>query len=198
MAEQLTEQQARERWPDLKLMTPENALERWPDLDDEHRERKRQHSIRAAIQAKQQHEIVVDPGSGQRLFGGPQPGSGRPRRQRVSQFIIELAETTKQRSIANAMFSGLDADDPRVRVSTAEKIAKLGIKERELQMAEDEFEGKPREQILKLLAPILAKMSAKGQLPELAKLMGLSNGDGVPQLVSGHEDVDGSATEPES
>lgn len=195
MSEQLTEAEARERWPDLNLMTAEAALERWPDLDDEQRERKRQHSVRGAIQAKLNHEIVADPESGRRAFGGPQPGAGRKRRLRVSEHIVELAETTKSRAIANAIFSGLDEhNDPKVRVRTAEVIAKMGMREAELKMAEDEFEGKPREQLLKLIAPALARMSAKGELPELVKLLGLNGGNGgQPQIESATSDVDGTA-----
>jgi hypothetical protein len=142
-------------------MTEQEALERWPDLEPEDRERRRKLSNKA----KERHAQVADPQTGRRVFGGPQPGSGRPRKKRVAEAVAEKA-TEEQERVVNALFSGLKkSNDPKVRVATAEKIIKIEHKERELQLHEDSFQGKSEEDFREWLEDRLVGLSLAGDLP---------------------------------
>lgn len=149
-------------------MTDEEALERWPDLPQEERERRRK--LSEAATAK--HEQIADPETGRRVFGGPQPGSGRPRKQRVAERVAELAQGDRQKEVVDALFSGLNRKNSSdVRRRTAEAIVRIEHKERELQMKEDEFSEKPKDELIEYLVGTLAKLSRRGELPDPTKLL---------------------------
>lgn len=143
-------------------MTEEEARERWPD--EPPRERRRRAAL--SVKAKERHAEVVDPDSGRRAFGGPQPGSGRPKRKRVAAAIAELAQTTRHKEVVDAMFSGLTDPSKAVRVRTATQITNIEHKERELEMAEERHEEKTPLQLLQELLPRLAESTAAGELPD--------------------------------
>jgi hypothetical protein len=149
-------------------MTEEEALERWPELEPEERERRRKLSEAASAR----HAQIIDPESGRRLFGGPQPGSGRPRKQRVAERVAELAQGPRQKEVIDALFAGLgkgNSSDTRRR--TAEAIVRIEHQERELQMREDEFSEKPKDELLEYLIGLFAKLAARGELPDISALL---------------------------
>src|SRR4051812_44873671 len=113
-------------------MTEQEALERWPDelllekgCKDPAKERARRKLL--SEQAKARHQEVVDPSTGQRAFGGPQPGSGRPRKPTISEQVVELAEGKENKRLLRSLFSGLDPqkNSPAQRVRTAKEIIKI-------------------------------------------------------------------------
>lgn len=146
----------------ITLMTEEEAIEKWPDLEQGERERRR----KLSIAAKERHNEIVDPETGRRKFGGPQPGSGRPRKKRAAEAIAERAQQEHDK-VARAIFSGLDPrNSPSVRVNTATKIIDIERKERELQLRESELDGKTDEEITELLINKLAEWTEAGKLPD--------------------------------
>lgn len=149
-------------------MTDEEALERWPDLPQVERERRRKLSEAASAR----HAQVVDEDTGRRLFGGPQPGSGRPRKQRVAERVADLAQGPRQKEVIDALFAGLsrgNSSDTRRR--TAEAIVRIEHQERELQMREDEFSDKPKDELMEYLITLFAKLGARGELPDISSML---------------------------
>lgn len=161
-------------------MSPEEALKRWPDsalerYKDPAKERERRRQL--SIKAKERHGQVVDSSTDQRVFGGPQPGSGRPRKATIAEQVVEMAEGKKNKQLLKALFSGLDPNKntPAQRVRTAEKIIKITQKQKELEIRELDFKDDPREALIAFIAPALAKAIKNGKLQELADVLGLGD-----------------------
>jgi hypothetical protein len=138
-------------------------------------ERKREASERA----RAMHQEVVDPETGQRKFGGPQPGSGRPRKRPLGEELLKRAEE-KSDEVIDALFSGLEAENKSARSHAAREIIKLEREESELQLKEDAYDKTDEGKLIELLGPALARLAERGALPALP---------------SGPPTVDGSAEE---
>lgn len=139
------------------------AAERWPDESEGEQRRRMMLSIRA----KAKHEIIADPATGRRVFGGPQPNSGRKSKKRAAETIADLAQGDRQKEVIDALFSGLaPSEDAAVRVRTAAKIVEIERDERELQLREDEFTGMPKDELQRLLANGLARMIERGEITD--------------------------------
>jgi hypothetical protein len=173
-------------------LTPEQieqARERWPDLDETEQKRRMTLSLRA----KAKHDEIVDPETGRRAFGGPQPGSGRKPKKRVAEKIAELAQGERQKEVIDALFSGLHQDNsPAIRAATAAKIIGVEHQERELQLKEDEFQGMPKDELKRLVAAGFMRMIERGEMPDLRTL--------IPSSTQGKDgrqpyDIEGSASD---
>lgn len=146
-------------------MTLDEAVEKWPELAEKPRELQRRAKL--SVTAQQRHRQVADPDTGRRVFGGPQPGSGRPRKQRVAERIAELASGERQKDVVDALFSGLSRrNSAAVRRDTAVKIVEIERRERELQIDEEVHETRPRDELEEKLAKTLAKLGERGELPD--------------------------------
>lgn len=137
------------------------AKERWPDADEAAQVRYKKLSIGAT----EAHKEVVDRVTGRRKFGGPQ-GGGRPRKNRIGASVADLASNEREKDVTDALFSGLDKSEPaNVRAKTAKAIVDISHREAELELEEDRFDDTPRRELMQFLGPVLAKLSAKGELP---------------------------------
>lgn len=149
-------------WPDeLVELVPESfAQSKWPDLP---REKQITRAKQRAAWLKRYNTIDE---TGRRMVGGPQPGSGRKRTRDLGAVITEMAEGSRQRDITNALFSGLHGPDKKLRVTTAEKIAKIVDKHKQREFEERKYEDEPLAELRKMVAKRLAQMSSNGDLPD--------------------------------
>lgn len=173
-------------------LTPEQieeARERWPECSEAEQGRRMMLSIRA----RAKHEEIVDPATGRRAFGGPQPGSGRKPKKRVAEKIAELAQGERQKEVIDALFSGLDKkNSPAVRAATASKIISVEHQERELQLKEDEFQGMPKDELKRLVAAGFMRMIERGEMPDLRTLIPANSGEAPARQPY---DLEGSASD---
>jgi hypothetical protein len=101
---------------------------------------------------------------------GPEYGrlGGRPRKPRASEIVAEEAREHAD-EIVQALKDALAAGQPvSTRLQAAEKWLAAERKEAELQTREpprDGIEDLSREQLIDLLAPVLARLQAAGRIP---------------------------------
>ncbi len=150
--------------PELKdvVLTPEDlarAAERWPDASPA-RQRLWQ---RQSILAKLRHEVVVDPTTGRRAFGGVQPGSGR--KKAMGDSLVAVADS-RLKEIMDAIFAPLSpqGNDPMDRHKAGINILREVRKDRELDLREDELDRASREDLVREAATILAEMESNGEI----------------------------------
>jgi hypothetical protein len=101
-------------------------------------------------------------------FGGPQPGSGRPRKARAAQIVAEAAKETENAKLMIASLKDAlqPGQPPTVRVQAAKTWLEIEQKEDALQLKEEVvFEGLQREQLQKELAERLLRLQDAGALP---------------------------------
>jgi hypothetical protein len=96
-------------------------------------------------------------------FGGPQPGSGRPRKKRASELVAEEAEKNAAK-IVQVFKDGIGENVP---ISSRLQAARdwLAVEEREERMRIDEekaLEGMHRDQLIGVLADRLTKLFDAG------------------------------------
>jgi hypothetical protein len=139
----------------------DEAAKRWPELSEAEQHRR----MTLSVLAHQRHQQIADPATGRRVFGGPQPGSGRRSKKRAAEAIAELAQGNRQKEVIDALFSGLDqGNSASVRAATAKKIIDIEREERELQLKEDEFDGQSKDELKGMLAKGLVRMISNGEL----------------------------------
>lgn len=173
----MTNEEALERWSDLPAELREKNEQKWDELelDDVARERRRKLVIQAYDRTQQ-----VDPETGLSVFGGAQPGSGRPRKKRVAQMIAEKAQSPEgSRKVITRLWQALDSDDERVRLRAIGEITRIETKDEELQQRQQELDDKPKDELIKGLASVLSRLQAAGQL------------EGLPVLPIGSEVIEG-------
>lgn len=122
-------------------------------------------------------------------FGGPQPGSGRPRKQRAAQMVAEAAkERENAQLMIQALRDGLDPEKSSLptRLQATRDWIKIEKDEDELQMKEEiAFEGLQRDQIARELAERLSKLVESGHLD-----VGFFDGDpDLPLLEAGEQEA---------
>lgn len=124
---------------------------------------------------------IIDPSTGRRKFGGPQPGSGRPRKPRAAEHVAEEARKEAAK-IAQAFKDAIDPSQPiGVRVHAAKTWLEIENKESELTLREDrELRDMSQEELAQLVASRFTQLVSSGALdPELSSLHGVTvqNGD---------------------
>lgn len=134
------------------------------EISPEESERRRQVALRL------HNEVVTDPETGEvvrRRFGGPQPGAGRPKKQRASTIVAEQARQHAEQ-IKDAFVDALDPmNHPNVRVNAARSWLEMEQKEEALAMAEERaLEGMHRDALVTQLAEKLGALADRGLLPE--------------------------------
>jgi hypothetical protein len=136
-------------------------------ITEEERERRRQWAL-------ENNKEVIDPKTGRRRFGGPQPNSGRPRKIRAAEIVAEEA-TKNARQIVAALVDALDPEQPiKVRIEAAQKWLDIENKESALQLKEDkEWANLSEEELAKRITASFARMVEGGdQMPEEIKSLG--------------------------
>ncbi len=153
--------------PRFAPLSEEEKAERWPN----HTPAQRDQYDRLRIQALKRHASQeVDPVTGERSFGGPQRGSGRPRKDRAIHRLMEELQGDLQDDLVNAIKAGLSKKAGiHTRVKTAKIVYDLEREERKLQIAEEQHAEKTEEELREYLAEKLAKLQARGALPEGAR-----------------------------
>lgn len=127
-----------------------------PEYSESEIERRRE-------QAKKNHELV-DPVTGKRKFGGPQPGAGRPRKRRATEVINEKTE-----GIADKMFDKLegmiDSDSQSMQLRAIQLLIDVANKENEYQAREAKaLENMSTEDLVKLIEDGVTHLSQQGDL----------------------------------
>lgn len=131
------------------------------DLTPEQREERRQRALRM-------HAEVVDPTTGRRRFGGPQPGSGRPRGKRASEIVAERVGREADK-ISNAIIDGLAPNmPPHIRLQAARDAIAIEQKEAELQLQEERaLENLHRDQLLEIVMEKMSRLMEGNVLPDV-------------------------------
>src|SRR5580765_6877984 len=95
-------------------------------------------------------------------FGGPQPGSGRPRKKRASELVAEEAEKHSTEIVA-AFLRGVRDGDAKTAVMAAEKWLGVENKEATLQLQEQkQLDSMSREDLIVMLAEGFSKLKKHG------------------------------------
>lgn len=126
--------------------------------------------------ARELHSRVVDPETGRRAFGGPQPNSGRPRHRRAGEKVAAAAQENAGK-IITALKDALDPEQPAaIRLQAGKTWLDIERQERELQLREErELHELSQEQLIAQIVEKLAKVT--GSLPADMDL----HSDEVPQ-----------------
>lgn len=162
-------------------ISDEEALRLWPDMDGRAREIKRTRTE----MARARHQVVVDDETGERMFGGPQKGSGARSKRKLVEAIADLANNDRQKDVIDALFAPLASDNLAVRGKGAERIVKIMADHEEQQRRDrDELRSLSKDELKTML---IEGILSSGMAPDL--ISGLVN-----QLpTSPVYDVDGTA-----
>ena len=111
---------------------------------------------------------IVDPITGRRKFGGPQPGSGRPKKLRASEIVADRART-HARDLVQVF---IDAIQPNNSINTRVQAAKAWIeleqKEAALNLEEEEkHDGMTDEDLISNIAGAMIRLQEAGNLEEV-------------------------------
>lgn len=143
------------------VLTPEQeveAAERWPDASKKKQIVNMKHSIVATLR----HKIVADDGTGRRVFGGPQPGSGRPKR--LDETLVAAAES-RQKEIIDAAFAPLSPGNPAMdRHRAAMNLAREAREVREQERRDDELDGASKDDLIKGATAVIAELLRSGEI----------------------------------
>lgn len=133
-------------------------------ISQEESERRREVALRL------HGEVIVDPQTGEerRRFGGPQPGSGRPRKKRAADLILEKIEKDPER-VALALWENLaDTVPAHIRLQAAGKVLEIEQKAFEDELREAEQLAKmERGDLVSLVLERLEKLADAGVIPPL-------------------------------
>jgi hypothetical protein len=107
----------------------------------------------------------IDPITGRRVFGGPQPGSGRPRKKRATEVLNEKIEDHAD-EIWDAMYRALNSNKPFVALQAAKQMVEISKMETDYQMKEERsLEDTPTEELVELVARRFARLADSGIIP---------------------------------
>lgn len=106
-----------------------------------------------------------DPITGRQLFGGPQPGSGRPRKKRVTESLNEHIEQHAD-EIFESMLKALRSNKPFVSLQAAKQMVEVSQMEMVHQAREErQLEDTPTEELVEIVASRLARLAESGAIP---------------------------------
>src|SRR3989304_2804822 len=136
----------------------EEACARFMAISESERERRRD-------LVRKMHDEVIDQETGRRKFGGPQPGSGRPRVTTATELAAE--EAAKHKDAIVQVFK--DAIDPNNHISARLKGATEWIALEHKQMERDErdedrLRRAKREELIDVIAFRLARAVSVGAI----------------------------------
>lgn len=132
-------------------------------------------------------ETVVDPKTGleRRKFGGPQPGSGRPKKKRASELVAE-----KVASHADELWEELWAlrHDKSSAVRIKALISMLDVEERERHIVAEEqknLEKMRHDDLVEYVVKQLSELKEKGTIPDTFDLADEDVQEIIGELPSG-------------
>ena len=130
------------------------------EISPEERERRRQWALE-----KNQETVVEPDGTVRRKFGGPQPGSGRPRKPRASERIAERVAADGD-TFYIKLKEIVDGKNPSEARKAIETLLNIEEKERSLKVQEErDIENMRRDQ---LMVYIKSKLEELGiELPDV-------------------------------
>lgn len=121
-------------------------------------ERKRRSELAKALHNK------VDPVTGRKLFGGRQPGGGRPKKKRVTEVLNEKIENDAD-EIYRALKHGLKSESDKISLQAARQMVDISIKEIEYQMKEDKgIDEMATEELIDLIYSGVHRLNASGEV----------------------------------
>lgn len=122
-------------------------------------ERKRRSEL-----AKQLHQRR-DPVTGRPLLGGPQPGSGRPRKRRATEILNEKVEDNAE-AIWDRLFNLMMHGKEMSSLVAIRQMMDIANREVDIQMAEDKsLENTSTEELVELVASRMARLAESGLIP---------------------------------
>ncbi len=125
------------------------------NISEEEREKRRQRAIE--LHAKKRED-------GRPVFGGPQPGSGRPRKKRASEVVAERVAEEGD-AIAAAIIENLADDKPAtVRLQAAKTALDFEAQEEKRKREEGDLRGKTNDELIDLIARGASELYQQGRL----------------------------------
>src|SRR5689334_4196708 len=104
-------------------------------------------------------------------FGGPQPGSGRPRKKRISEVIADQVDDEAQTFFDRLMTivrSGTDSN----AITAARELISISEKEAARRDREDDkIDDMHRDQLLLLVAMQFKELSDRGLIPDFSGII---------------------------
>jgi DNA invertase Pin-like site-specific DNA recombinase len=99
-------------------------------------------------------------------FGGPQPGSGRPKTKKSANELVSARIAGIADQVFEALESGLDPElAASVRVNTAKEMLKIERDNRELDLKEKSYEDMTAKELQENLVEKLMRAVKSGNLP---------------------------------
>jgi len=176
-AEQVEE--AKREWPTKTIYRRGPDGRKVVDRVVELTEREQISRMKTRILTKLRHEVVVDPVTGQRAFGGVQRGNGTIKKKRLDEQLVEAADR-RQQEISDAFFAPLSPDNPAMdRHKAALNISREAREIRKLELAEDDLERASDDEVRREAAKVIAEMFRNGELKpdDLADIISISDAD---------------------
>lgn len=122
------------------------------EISDEERQRRRELAQRLHAEGR---------------FGGPQPGSGRPRKPRASQIIAEEV-AKKAEELKQGLFTLAEEGRGELKLKAIVKLLEIEDKERQIADAERaDFENMKRDELMEQVMALLERARGKGLVPDL-------------------------------
>lgn len=107
-----------------------------------------------------------DPLTGRRVFGGHQPGSGRPKKRRATEIMND--EIEKNAKDYWQRLHNIALNDPKsaLAIQAIGQLVAIANKESDIQAREDrEMEKTSTEDLIEIVSTRLARLSESGKLP---------------------------------
>jgi preprotein translocase subunit SecD len=115
--------------------------------------------------AKQLHG-KRDPVTGRPLFGGKQPGAGRPRKRRATEVINEKIEAHADEIWGRLLEVMRQKKSDQNALMAVKQMMEITNKETDIQAREEKsLEGTPTDELVEIVASRLARLAESGALP---------------------------------
>lgn len=119
---------------------------------------------RRSEQAKKNHQIV-DPVTGKRKFGGPQPGSGRPRKRRLTEALNEKIEGQADNMFHELKSIMTDSKSESNKLRAIQVMLDVAVEESKFQQQEKkDLDSMSNEDLINLIESGVGKLSENGEL----------------------------------
>lgn len=156
-------------------------------------ERKRRSELARELHARR------DPVTGRNVFGGSQPGQGRPRKKRATEIMNEKVEQHAN-EIFNRLLNILRNGKNIESLQAANQLVAIANKEADIQTKEEKnIENTSTEELMELVATRIARLSERGVID--FDFEGQAEDVEAPAIAAGNEgtgdeDVDEREDEP--
>lgn len=115
-------------------------------------------------QAKKNHEII-DPITGRRKFGGPQPGSGRPRKRRVTEVLNEKIEGQAENIFHELKTILTQSSSESNKLRAIQVMLDVAAEEAKFQQQEKkDLDTMSKEDLVNLIENGVSKLAENGEL----------------------------------